>query len=181
MNKNGMLKWIAAPVVAVCVWNGSVLRAQEAEAEDEIKAPPPPKKFAFTLNNGYGEGDKFPTDPAVFENLLINMKKAGFNAIYCVYKDWRLPLCEKHGVKMMIDVLAWHEGALTDIRRNEEQRATIKAICEKVRGNDAVWGYNIWNEKMSCSETRTAGASTSTLPCSRSGTRPTRSGWARTS
>jgi len=120
-----------------------------AEPEKKIKAAPHPTEFAFTLNNGYGQGPKFPTDPAAFENLLVNMKKAGFNTIYCVYKDWRVPLCKKHGVKIMIDVLAWHEGAETDIRRNEKQRATVKAICEKVRGNDAVWGYNIWNEKLS--------------------------------
>lgn len=120
-----------------------------AEPVADTAAPPHPTEFAFTLNNGYGQDVKFPTDPVAFENLLVNMKQAGFNTIYCVYKDWRVPLCEKHGVKMMIDVLAWHAGAETDIRRNEEQRATVKAICEKVRGNDAVWGYNIWNEKMS--------------------------------
>jgi len=126
---------------------GSFARAAEPAAK--IEAAPLPQEFAFTLNNGYGQGVKFPSDPAVFENLLINMKKAGFNTIYCVYKDWRLPLCKKHGVKMMIDVLAWHEDAETDIRRNEPQRARVKAICEKVRGEDAVWGYNIWNEKLS--------------------------------
>lgn len=131
--------------LALC--GGATARAEEPDAT--IKAAPHPTEFAFTLNNGYGQDCKFPTDPDAFENLLVNMKKAGFNTIYCVYKDWRLPLCEKHGVKMMIDVLAWHEGAETDIRRNEKQRAAVKAICQKVRGNDAVWGYNIWNEKLS--------------------------------
>lgn len=120
-----------------------------ALADDEpAAAPATPSVFAFTLSNGYGEGDKMPTDPAVFENLLINMKRAGFNTIHCVYRDWRLELCAKHDVKMMIDVLAWHEGAETDIRRNAEQRAAVKAICEKVRGHKAVWGYNLWNEKL---------------------------------
>lgn len=119
-----------------------------ADPPAEADPPATPSVFAFTLSNGYGEGDKMPSDPAVFENLLVNMKKAGFNTIHCVYRDWRLKLCEKHGVMMMIDVLAWHEGAETDIRRNAEQRAAVKAICEKVRGHKAVWGYNLWNEKL---------------------------------
>ncbi len=141
------------PIKHTCTWILLALLCfnpsmAEEKKPPEIKAPPPPGDFAFTLNNGYGEACKFPTDPAVFENLLVNMKKAGFNTIYCVYKDWRIPLCKKHGIRMMVDVLAWHEGAETDIRRNEEQRAAVKAICEKSRGEDAIWGYNIWNEKM---------------------------------
>ena len=107
-----------------------------------------PTEFAFTLSNRYGEADDFPTDPAVFENLLVNMKKAGFNTIYCVYRDWRVEQCRKHGIKMMVDVLAWKPGAETDIRRNEQQRARVKQICEKCRGDNAIWGYNIWNEKL---------------------------------
>ena len=85
----------------------------------------------------------------MFENLLVNMKKAGFNTIYCVHRDWRVDLCRKHGIKMMVDVLAWKEGVETDIRRNEQQRARVKQICEKSRGDDAIWGYNIWNETLS--------------------------------
>ncbi len=110
--------------------------------------PAAPKEFAFTLSNGYGEGDHFSNDPKVFENLLINMKKSGFNCIHCIYRDWRVELCRKHGVKMMIDVLAWKEGGLTDIRK-PDQRDTVKKICMKVRGDDAVWGYNLWNETLS--------------------------------
>lgn len=118
-----------------------------ARADDKKPLPAAPKEFAFTLSNGYGEGDRLPADPKVFENLLVNMKKAGFNTIHCVYRDWRLELCKKHGVRMMIDVLAWKEGGLTDIRR-PEQRAAVEKICKKVRNNDAVWGYNLWNEAL---------------------------------
>lgn len=126
-----------------------LLGSLDAFADDKAPTPPPaPKEFAFVLSDGYGEGDHYPTDPKVFENLLVNMKKAGFNGIHCIYKDWRLELCRKHGVKMMIDVLAWKEGGLTDIRK-PEQRETVKKICEKVRGDDAVWGYNLWNETLS--------------------------------
>src|SRR5437016_827432 len=76
-----------------------------------------PKEFAFVLSDGYGEADRHSNDPRVFENLLVNMRKSGFNTIHCVYRDWRVALCRKHKVKMMIDVLAWKEGAETDIRK----------------------------------------------------------------
>ncbi|MBI3823611.1 MAG: hypothetical protein HY289_13155 [Planctomycetes bacterium] len=115
---------------------------------DKKQAPPAPKEFAFVLSDGYGEADRHSSDPKVFENLLINMRKSGFNTLHCVYRDWRVELCRKHKVKMMIDVLAWKEGAEMDIRK-PEQRAAVKKICEAVRGNDAVWGYNLWNETLS--------------------------------
>ncbi len=128
---------------------GTLYAEDQTAAKTVVPGPALPTEFAFTLNNGYGQGCKFPTNAVVFENLLVNMKKAGYNTIYCVYKDWRVPLCKKHGIKMMVDVLAWHDDAKTDIRRNEEQRAAVKAICQKCRGNDTIWGYNIWNETMS--------------------------------
>ena len=34
----------------------------------------------------------------------------------------------------------------TDIRR-PEQSDKVK-ICEAMRGNDAIWGYNLWNERL---------------------------------
>lgn len=120
-------------------------------ASDEKKkptSPPAPKEFAFVLSYGYGEHDCHPSDQKVFENLLINMKKSGFNCIHCIYRDWRVELCRKHGIKMMVDVLAWKEGAQTDIRK-PEQRKIVKKICEKCRGDDAIWGYNLWNETLS--------------------------------
>ena len=123
----------------------TALLASAANGQD--KAPPAPKEFAFVLSNGYGEGDHFSNDPKVFENLLSNMRKSGFNTIHCVFRDWRVELCRKHNVKMMIDVLAWKEGGGTDIRK-PDQRDVVKKICAKVRGDDAVWGYNLWNEKL---------------------------------
>ena len=109
--------------------------------------PPPPREFALVFSVGYGTKDHMPKDPAGFEKLLANLEDAGYNAIHCVYKDWRLPLCRKHGVRMMIDVLAHGDDARTDIRR-DDQRENVKAICLKVRGDDGVWGYNLWNERL---------------------------------
>ncbi|MBI2803396.1 MAG: hypothetical protein HYX68_00250 [Planctomycetes bacterium] len=132
---------------AVCLWFPLVSFAQSGEKKEPPR-PPAPKEFAYVLSNGYGEGDRFSNDPKIFENLLINMRKSGFNTIHCVYRDWRVELCRKHKVKMMIDVLAWKEGGGTDIRK-PDQRAVVKKICEKARGDDAVWGYNLWNETLS--------------------------------
>ena len=36
----------------------------------------------------------------------------------------------------------------TDIRRDDTQRARVKAICQKVKDSDAIWGYNLWNERL---------------------------------
>jgi hypothetical protein len=96
---------------------------------------------------GYGTVDHFPQTETAFDDLLGKLKAAGYNVIHCVYRDWRIPICRKHGVKMMIDVLAWQGDALTDIRR-EAQQPTVKALCEKVRNESAVWGYNLWNERL---------------------------------
>jgi len=111
-----------------------------------IPAPPAPETFASVFTVGYGTVDHLPKDEATFEKLLESAKEAGYNTIYCVYRDWRVELCRKHGIRMMIDVLAWKEDAGTDIRR-EGQREKVKAICERVRGDRAVWGYNLWNER----------------------------------
>jgi len=125
-----------------------LLAATACGQEEKAAKPAAPTEFAYVLSNGYGLDDKMPTDRKVFENLLVNMKKSGFNTIHCVHRDWRVELCRKHGVKMMIDVLAWKEGALTDIRR-PEQRDAVKKICEASRKDDAIWGYNLWNESLS--------------------------------
>lgn len=133
-------------VLGLCLCAASVA-AEKTDAGALGPAPPAPEAFAMVFSVGYGTVDHMPKSEAEFEKLLVNLKGAGYNAIHCVYRDWRIPLCRKHGVKMMIDVLAWKEDALTDIRRPRQQ-ATVRAICEKVRGERAVWGYNLWNERL---------------------------------
>jgi len=142
----------AIPILASVVLLSWCSVAGAAELSDEeirlLKQPPPaPTEFAFVFSAGYGTVDHMPKTEAGFEDLLKKLKDAGYNTIHCVYRDWRIPLCRKHGVKMMIDVLAWKEDARTDIRKADQQ-ATVKAICEKVRNEPAVWGYNLWNEKL---------------------------------
>lgn len=113
----------------------------------EDMAPPYPTEFAVALNCGYGGADDFPKTVAKFEELLVSMTNSGYNTLYAPYKEWRAPLCRKHGVKMMIDILAWFDDAQNDIRDPRLwQRPRVKQICERVRDDRAVWGYNIWNE-----------------------------------
>ena len=126
----------------------SVTDLANGAGEKKPVLPAAPKEFAFTLSDGYGEGDHYSNDPKVFENLLINMKKSGFNTIHCIYRDWRVELCRKHGVKMMIDVLAWKEGGRHRHPQTRAARHRQKDL-QKVRGDDAVWGYNLWNETLS--------------------------------
>jgi hypothetical protein len=113
-----------------------------------IDAPPAvPKTFAFTFSLPYGQGDEFPREPAEFERMLRLLKDAGFNTVHCPYTDRRHALFKKHGMRMMVDVLAWKPPVEADIR-DPQQRPRVRAICEKVRDSDAVWGYNLWNERL---------------------------------
>jgi len=115
---------------------------------DVIKGPPPlPKDFAFTFSMPYGLGDEFPREPEEFDRMLRLLKSAGYNTVHCPYEEWRVPLFKKHGMKMMIDVLAWKPPIEADIRR-PRQRHKVKAMCLKIKGSDAVWGYNLWNERL---------------------------------
>jgi len=127
--------------------DSSLIAARVGTAITPLKPAPAPKEFANVFSVGYGTVDHFPKDEAEFEKLLVNLKGAGYNTIHCVYSDSHLELCRKHGMKMMIDVLAWHEGAESDIRRPAQQ-ARVRDICKKVQGDDAVWGYNLWNERL---------------------------------
>ena len=102
------LDQLSAILAAACA-----LSAAKGHAADP--GPPQAKEFALVFSVGYGTKDHMPKDPAEFEKLLVNLKDAGYNAIHCVYKDWRLPLCRKHGVRMMIDVLAHGDDATRSV------------------------------------------------------------------
>lgn len=62
-----------------------------------------PAEFAMVFSFGY-VSDLMPKEPAVFERTLEHMKRTGINTIHCKYADWRLKLCEEHGIMMMIDL-----------------------------------------------------------------------------
>jgi hypothetical protein len=98
---------------------------------------PRPAEVALVFSFGYGS-DRMPADDRDFERLLQTIKDGGFNAVHCTYTESRLALCKKHGVKMMIDLLAEPH-----VYKNPDK---AKALCTALRGNADVWGYNVWND-----------------------------------
>lgn len=138
-------------LILIATFCMSIAHAQKKDdpfSEPRNKPPAKPKGFAFVFAMPYGISDEFPRDEKEFERMLVLLKGAGFNTVYCPYTDWRHKLFKKHGMKMMIDVLAWKPPVETDIRRNEEQRKRVEEICKKCKGSDAIWGYNLWNERL---------------------------------
>jgi hypothetical protein len=114
----------------------------------KITQPPPlPKQFAFTFSMPYGQGDEFPREPEEFDRMLGLLKSAGFNTVHCPYTPWRHELFKKHKMRMMVDVLAWKPPVEADIR-DPAQREKVKQMCLELRGSDAIWGYNLWNERL---------------------------------
>jgi hypothetical protein len=100
---------------------------------------PLPSEFASIFSFGY-LNDIMPKTEEDFEKLLVTIKEGGFNVVHCAYTDWRLELCRKHGVKMMIDLLAPPYRFFTN-------PDGVQALCIKLRNDEAVWGYNLWNDK----------------------------------
>lgn len=126
------LAGVAALALCLCLATAGQAAALETQR------CPKPAELANVFSFGYG-GDTMPKEDARFEELLGKIKAAGFNTIHCTYTAGRLALCKKHGVKMMIDLLA----AEHHVYKNLDG---AKALCAKLRGNPDVWGYNIYND-----------------------------------
>ena len=112
-----------------------------ADSDEEKLAKqrcPKPRHFALVFSFGYA-GDLMPKEDDRFDRLLGKITDAGFNTIHCTYTPKRLDLCKKHGVQMMVDLLA-------DEHHVYKSPEKAKAVCEKLRGDPAVWGYNVWND-----------------------------------
>lgn len=146
---------LGAVVLTACVTRAGLFAADARTIDgsapgipDKIGAPPAvPKQFAFTFSMPYGQGDEFPREPEEFDRMLGLLKSAGYNTVHCPYTDWRHELFKKHKMKMMVDVLAWKPPVEADIR-DPRQRPKVKQMCLDVRGSDAIWGYNLWNERL---------------------------------
>lgn len=110
----------------------------EEIAKLEKQRCPKPTEFALVFSNGYA-GNSLPADDAKFEALLVKLKAAGFNVVHSTYSEKRLELCKKHGVKLMVDFLAPEHHVY-------KSPDACKAVAEKLKGDPAVWGYNLWND-----------------------------------
>jgi hypothetical protein len=122
-------------LLALVFWLGCISPAHGQVPQEE---PPRPGRFALVFSFGYG-GDLMPKDDAAFDKLLGEIKKAGFNTIHCTYTEKRLDRCRKHDMQMMVDLLA-------DEHHVYKSPEKAKAVCEKLKGDAAVWGYNVWND-----------------------------------
>jgi hypothetical protein len=116
----------------------AVAAADEPDtAKLEKQRCPKPSELALVFSLGYGS-DLLPADDAKFGDLLRTVKDGGFNVVHGTCTEKRLELCKKHGVKLMVDLLAEPHVYKSPDR--------AQALCEKLRDNPDVWGYNVWND-----------------------------------
>jgi len=116
----------------------AITLGQASQPDIDKQRCPKPSEFALVFSYGY-VNDKMPKEDERFEDLLKKIKAADFNVIHCPYTEKRLELCKKVGIKMMVDLLFDEHH----VYKNPEN---AKKLCEKLKNNPDVWGYNIWND-----------------------------------
>ncbi len=126
------------PCLLIAIVPGS-LTAHARSPEDGV-SPRRPGEFAIIFNMGYA-ADALPQDPEQFEALIGSVKAAHYNTVLCKYEPWREVICRKHGVKMMVDLLAPGHHVYKDPE-------AAKTLCEKLSGSDAVYGYHLWSDEI---------------------------------
>src|SRR5262245_434329 len=110
-----------------------IAKADDVAQLEKLRAPKP-NDIALVFSFGYA-GDTMPKEDERFEKFLLRIKEAGFNVVYCNHTDARLALCKKHGMRMMVDLLAGEHH----VYKSPEK---AKELCEKLKNNPDVWGYN---------------------------------------
>lgn len=113
------------------------LAAQEPAAKLE---PRRPEQFAIIFLMGYA-GDALPQDHEAFEKLITSVKAAHYNTVLCKYEPWRAEICQKHGIKIMVDLLA--PGCHV-----YKEPDAAKSLCESLAASDAVYGYHLWSDEI---------------------------------
>jgi hypothetical protein len=130
------------PLLAFLFLSTPLALADDLKPEELAKLEkhrcPKPTEFASVFSLGYA-GDLMPKEDARFEEMLKVIREAGFNVIHCTYTEQRVELCKKHDIKMMVDLLAEQHHVFKSPEK-------AQAVCEKLRNNPAIWGYNIWND-----------------------------------
>lgn len=99
-----------------------------------------PEDFAIIFNLGYA-ADQFPRDSEDFERLIQAVKQAHFNTVLCQFEDWRAEICRRHGVKIFVDLLVPDHHVYKNVDG-------ARALCQRLRGNDTVWGYHLWSDRI---------------------------------
>jgi len=111
----------------------------------QVVAPPStpnrrlPRAYLAIFMNGYGS-DTLPREPAQFEKLLQVLKNEGhFNAVLCQYSPEREELCRKHGLFMVVDLLA--------VPHVYEAPQDCEALLKKLQGSATVGAYHLWSDR----------------------------------
>ncbi len=111
------------------------------EVTDATRERPRPTEFYSIFNFGYG-GDDFPADDAAFEKIVRRLAEEGrFNAILCGYTERRAEICERYGMKMMVDLL-------NDSHHVYQNPAAARALCVQLRNHPVIMGYHLWSDRM---------------------------------
>ena len=99
-----------------------------------------PSQFAIIYNKGYA-GDNFPDDKAQFEKIVVTIKEMNFNTILCRYEPWRDEICQKHGIKIMVDLLAPGHHVYKDVDN-------VKELCGTLKDNENIYAYHLWSDRV---------------------------------
>lgn len=112
----------------------------EQPIDKEMLAKRRPNVYLTTFMNGYA-GDTLPKEPERFEQLLVTIRDEGnFSAILCQYSEEREALCRKHGIRMVVDLLAFPH-----IYRNPLE---CKELLGKLQGNPTVAAFHLWSDRV---------------------------------
>jgi len=124
-----------ALAVAACL----AVNASGDARSDSARADRRPGEFAVLFSFGYGDDDLFPQDRAKYEEVIKKVKAGGFNVVMGTYADWKVEMCRKHGLKLMVNLLTrdYH------VYKNVEP---ARALCRKLRGDQTIWGYHLFSD-----------------------------------
>jgi hypothetical protein len=101
----------------------------------------PDDEMALVFSMGYA-GDLLPQEPEAFDAVMKTVAEAGYNTVLASYEDWRLPILEKHGLKLMVDMLDERHH----IYRNLEG---AEGLARSLVGEDRIWGYHLFSDTAS--------------------------------
>ena len=113
--------------------------AEDSPESREAQGKRRPNTYLAIFINGYGD-DPLPKDPAQFEKLLEAISKDGhFNSVLCKYTPEREALCKKHGLLMVVDLLAEPH-----VFKNPQE---CEALLKTLRNNPTVVAYHLWADR----------------------------------
>jgi len=134
---------VPRPRHGLAVLSAMLLAAPALQAQDAGRPSTPnrrlPRAYLAIFMNGYGS-DTMPKETAAFEKLLRVLKDEGhFNAVLCQYSPQREELCRKHGLYMVVDLLA--------VPHVYESPQECEALLGKLKESPTVAAYHLWSDR----------------------------------